>query len=139
VKRIERLLSPRNKKEQSAAREVAERQDDLQKAEERVRELVERRTQPLDDVRLMEAFRMTGAWTATELEQAHDALITSHTNLDEARAALAKYRTERKVLQEHADRARKAAAVIASRVAQNAADELALTRRLHRERTEEAE
>ena len=101
--------------------------------------LVEQRTQPLSDARRIEAFRMTGAWTADEIEAAHVQMLSTSSDLDKARAALATVRNERKVMQEQVDRARSAAAVIASRVAQSAADELALTRRMYLERTEEVE
>lgn len=136
MKRLERLLSLRQKREDAAARSVAARQSDMERAEERMKELVERRTQPVTDAKRMDAFRMTGAWTADELEAAHQALLATNSDLDKARAALNEVRSERKVLQEHVDRARAAAALISSRVAQSAADELALTRRLYLQRTE---
>jgi len=139
VRRLERLLALRKTKEDAAARDVAKRAGDFEHAEERMKELLEQRTQPVADATRMEAFRMTGAWTADELEAAHEALVASNTDLDHARTALAKARTERKVLQEHVDRARAGAALIATRVAQSAADELALTRRLYNDRTRGAE
>ena len=131
MKRLERLLSIRQQREDAAARDVASRQTDLEQAEERMQQLVERRTQPVVDARRMDAFRMTGAWTADELESAHEQLLRTSSDLDKARKALQTVRSERKVLQEHVDRAREAAALIASRVAQNAADELATTRLLY--------
>lgn len=139
MKRLERLLALRRKKEDVAAHEVAEQQRSLESAETRMKDLLERRTQPLSETRRIEAFRMTGAWTAEEIEQAHVQMLSTSSDLDKARAALATVRNERKVMQEQVDRARSAAAVIASRVAQSAADELALTRRMYIERTKDAE
>ena len=137
MKRLERLLKLRSQREDRAAREVADKQQNLERAEERMRELVERRTQPVVDARRIEAFRMTGAWTVDELEAAHQQLLSGSTDLEKARAALQTARSERKVLQEHVDRARAAAALIASRVAQSAADEMAVTRRMYLDRQEE--
>ena len=139
VKRLERLLSLRARKEEAAARDVASQQKQLDNAEQRMRELVERRTKPMVDARRMAAFQMTGAWTADQLEAAHEAMIASSGDLERARADLHKLRTERKVLQEHVDRAREAAALIAGRVGQSAADELAVTRRLYLERRKRAD
>ncbi|GEM_PF-5969166 len=139
MRRLQRLLALRKTKEDVAARDVAQKAGDFARAEERMKDLVEQRTQPVADATRMDAFRMTGAWTADELEAAHEAMVSSNTDLDQARAALAKARTERKVLQEHVDRARAGAALIATRVAQSAADELALTRRMYDDRTRGAE
>ena len=137
MKRLERLLSLRRKREEAVAREVSDRHENFENAEQRLRELVERRTQPVSDVRRMEAFRMTGAWTALEVEQATNQMLSTSSDLDKARSALAQVRSERKVMQEHVDRARSAAAVIAARVSQSAADELALTRRMYLDRMRE--
>jgi flagellar biosynthesis chaperone FliJ len=139
MKRLERLLSLRRKKEDVAARSVAEQQRNLESAQSRMKDLVEQRTQPLNEAQRLEAFRMTGAWTAEEIEGAHLQMLSTSSDLDKARAALATVRNERKVMQEQVDRARSAAALVASRVAQSAADELALTRRMYVERMKNAE
>ena len=70
MKRLERLLSLRRKKEDVAARSVAEQQRNLESAQSRMKDLVEQRTQPLNEAQRLEAFRMTGAWTAEEIAPA---------------------------------------------------------------------
>ncbi|MDG2113764.1 MAG: hypothetical protein P8N02_14255, partial [Actinomycetota bacterium] len=114
MKRLERLLSLRRKKEDVAARSVAEQQRNLESAQSRMKDLVEQRTQPLNEAQRLEAFRMTGAWTAEEIEGAHLQMLSTSSDLDKARAALATVRNERKVMQEQVDRARSAAALVAS-------------------------
>lgn len=130
MKRLERLLALRKRREEEAAGEVAGRRSELDKAEERMKELVATRSQPVTDARRLSAFQMTGHWTAEELQAAEREMLRVNSDLDSARAALKKARTERRVLQEHVDRARAGAAVIAARVAQSSADELALLRRM---------
>ncbi len=135
MKRLERLLQVRRRREEAAARSVAQGMADLAKVQNRMDQLLSQRTQPVVDARRMAAFRMTGAWTADELEQVSQLMVTSATDLDEARRDLHRLRTEREIVEEHVERGRAAAALISTRVAQNAADELALLRALAHRRT----
>jgi flagellar biosynthesis chaperone FliJ len=130
MKRLERLLALRKRREEAAAGEVAGHRTELEEAEERMKELVATRSRPVQDARRLSAFQMTGHWTAEELQAAEREMLRVSGDLDSARAALKQARTERRVLQEHVDRARASAAVIAARVAQSSADELAILRRM---------